>query len=473
MKILVCGAGRITDELLKRIGENWEITLIDKEKTRLEPFASRFPSVIRLMAEDASSPVVLEKAGLAGHDCVLAMTNDDPVNLAIVRFAREADVKNILSVVRDPEMLSEFQKLDVWTVSMATDTARKIYQFLKDPRIRIIDLGEGEGELLELSVGMQDLFRLRDVASQRDSDWRLMGVVRENKLLFVDDLEAIEEGDRLLILGKAELYNVFSNRIAENRPHFPRTYGQEMILGIGHDASSVDVTELLNEAFYLAQSTHIDQIKTVCEKTATDIQAALSRWSESLQIQIVESEGDLKKRVTAVAQEGDAGIVVVPHKGSSLLHSIFGNELVEMAEKLPCPLLLAKLTDPYKSLLVPFNGSLAGQRALEIAMDLSRQLDATVSVVIVVEPAYLHGEESSTGQWEGQMLKQVRELSRVHKIKVDEQVRHGNPVKEILAIAGDYQLLVIGSDEEKTGLFSIDVADMLAGKAPCSVLLVS
>ena len=178
MKILICGAGRITDELLKRIGENWEITLIDKEKARLEPFSSRFPSVVRLMAEDASSPVVLEKAGLADHDCVLAMTNDDPVNLAIARFAREADVKNILSMVRDPEMLSEFQKLEVWTVSMATDMARKIYQFLKDPRIRIIDLGEGEGELLELSVGMRDLSRLRDVASQRDSDWRLMGVVR-------------------------------------------------------------------------------------------------------------------------------------------------------------------------------------------------------------------------------------------------------------------------------------------------------
>jgi trk system potassium uptake protein TrkA len=76
MKILICGAGRITDELLKRIGENWEITLIEKEEAKLAPFSSRFPSVVRLMVEDASSPVVLEKAGLTSHDCVLAMTND-------------------------------------------------------------------------------------------------------------------------------------------------------------------------------------------------------------------------------------------------------------------------------------------------------------------------------------------------------------------------------------------------------------
>ncbi len=473
MNIIVCGAGRITDELLKRVGTNWEITLIEKEEAKLAPFPNRFPSVVRVMAEDASSPVVLEEAGLSGTDCVLAMTNDDSVNLAIARFARGADVNNILAVVRDPEMLPEFHKLDVWTISMATDMARKIYQFLKDPRIRIVNLGEGEGELLELSVGNRDLARLRDIASQHDPRWRVAGVLRENKLLFPDKVAAIKEGDRLLILGKAELYSMFSNRLAANQPDFPRTYGQQMILGIG-DEASLDVTELLNEAFYLAQGTHIERIKTVYEKkTAADTRKTLSRWSESLQIEVLEGEGDLKERAVSAAQQNDAGVVVVPYMGKSLLQSFFRNDFLEMARKLPCPLLLAKLTDPYERLLVPFNGSLTGQRALEIAMDLSRQLNATVSVVIVVEPSYLHGEPSSTLQWKRDMLKQVRQLSHVHKIKVEEIVRQGNPVKEILAVAADYQLLVVGGDEGEAGLFSINVAAMLIDKAPCSVLLVS
>jgi nucleotide-binding universal stress UspA family protein len=177
--------------------------------------------------------------------------------------------------------------------------------------------------------------------------------------------------------------------------------------------------------------------------------------------------------VASIARDSDAGMVVIRHAGRSLLQSIFGGNLVQMAAELPCPLLLAKRSNPYKRLLVPFNGSLAGQRALEIAMDLSRHLDAEVSAVVVVEPSYLRGAESSTGQWENRMLKQVRELAHVHKIKVDEQVRHGNPVKEILSIADDYQLLVIGGDEDKAGLFSLDVAGVLADRARCSVLLVS
>jgi len=472
MKIIICGAGRITDELLKRIGANWEITLIEKEEAKLAPFSNLFPSIVRVMAEDASSPVVLEKAGLPDQDGVLAMTNDDSVNLAIVRFAREADIKTVLSLVRDSEMLPAFQKLDVWTISMTTDAARKVYQFLKDPRIRIVDLGEGEGELLELAVGKQDLPRLADVGALQNPQWRMVGVLRENKLLFADTSAVIKEGDRLLVLGKADLYNAFSSRLAEKQLHFPRTYGQQMVMGLG-DEASIDVAELLNEAFYLAQGTHIEKIKIVCGKSDAEIQETLSRWSESLAIEVLEGETDVKKRVVRAAGDNDAGLVVFPYKKQSFLRSFFGNAVMNLARGLPCPLLLAKLSDPYEQVLVPFNGSLAGQRALEIAMDLSRQLSATVSVVIVVEPSYLRGKSSTTGQWEQQMLKQVRELSRVHKIKVEELVRRGNPVKEIVAAAADYQLLILGVDDSRSGFFSIDVAGVIVDKAPCSVMLVS
>ena len=105
MKLIICGAGRITDELLKRAGAHWEITLIEKDAAKLAPFSTRFPNIARFMSEDASSPVVLDKAGLSSQDGILAMTSDDAVNLAIVRFAKDADIKTVLAVVRDPEQL--------------------------------------------------------------------------------------------------------------------------------------------------------------------------------------------------------------------------------------------------------------------------------------------------------------------------------------------------------------------------------
>lgn len=472
MKILVCGAGRITDELFKRIGANWEITLIEKDEAKLAPFSHRFPNVARIMAEDASSPVVLDKAGLIDQDGVLAMTNDDAVNLAIARFAREADVKSVLAVVRDPENLPDFRKMDVWTVSMATDAARKAYQFLKDPRVRIVDLGEGEGELMELTAEKQDVSRLSDVLSRQDPKWRAVGLLRQNKLLFADATQPIEAGDRLLILGKDDLYSAFASRLAEDQRHFPRTYGQQMILGLSEDAS-LDVTELLNETFYLAQGTHIEKIKIVQETAQTDVQEPLARWAESLVIETIEGRGAIRRRVAGVAGQSDAGIVVLPYRKVSRLRALFGGPLTALARALPCPLLAAKLSDPYERLIVPFNGSLAAQRALEIAVDLARQLDANIAAVVVVEPSYLRGESSATGQWEQEMLRQVRELARINKVTIEEIVRRGNPVREIVTAAADGQLLVIGMDERSPGWFSIDVTAAILNDAPCSVLLVT
>jgi trk system potassium uptake protein len=472
MKILVCGAGRITDELLKRIGANWEITLIEKEEAKLAPFSNRFPNVVRAMAEDASSPVVLDKAGLADQDGVLAMTNDDAVNLAIARFAKQADVKTVLAVVRDPENLPNFRKMDVWTVSIATDAARKAYQFLKDPRVRIVDLGEGEGELMELTAEKQDVSRLTDVLSRQNQQWRTVGLFRENKLLFADATGTIEAGDRLLILGKDDLYNAFASRLAEDQRHFPRTYGQQMILGLP-DNASIDVTELLNETFYLAQGTHIEKIKVIYETAQTDVREALARWAESLVIEMIEGRRAIRQRVSKVAWQSDAGIVVLPYRKVSSLRALFGSPLTALARALPCPLLAAKLSDPYERLVVPFNGSLAAQRALEIAVDLALQLDANIAAVVVVEPSYLRGESSTTGQWEQEMLHRVRELARINKVTIEEIVRRGNPVREIVTAAAYGQLLVIGMDERRRGWFSIDVTAAVLNKAPCSVLLVT
>lgn len=472
MKILICGAGRITDELLKRVGANWEITLIEKDGSKLAPFPGRFPTVVRVMAEDASSPVTLERAGLMEQDCVLAMTDDDPVNLAVARFAKDAGINNVAAVVRHSEMLPDFRGLDVWTIPVSADVARKAYQFLKDPRVRIVDVGEGEGELLELTVSTTDLARFQNASFNRDSQWRIVGAVRQNELLFPEELSDVQLGDRLLILGKSELYSNFSNRFVENPPHFPRTYGRIMILGIGGDPS-LDVTELLNEAFYLAQGTHTEQIKTVCEDACIDVREVVSRWSESLQIEVVEAEGKLKDAALSVARKIDAGLVVLPHSKGSFLKFIFGNDLLNTARKLPCPLLLAKFTEPYESILVPYNGSLGGQRALEIGLDLSRQLGAEVSVVIVVEPSFLRGESTSGERWEDRLLKEVRDLSRVYGTSVDEHVLHGNPLKEIVAIAQSYNLMVISAGGAGTGPFTIDVAGMLVDGSPCSVLVVT
>lgn len=472
MKLLICGASRLTDELLKRLGEHWEITLVDKAEKRLHPFSTRFSSVVRLVSGDGSSPVLLEEAGLADHDYVLALTDDDRVNLAICQFARREGVKNRIALVRDPERLPDFEAAEAWTVPTSNLVARHIYRYLKDPRVNIINLGQARAELMELEIGKQYLARYPRAGDFAHSDWRLVGLFRKNELLFPQADTPLKLGDRLLILGKSELYNAFSRVMEAERPHFPRTYGQELILGV-FDDDPPDKSELINSALYFARNTQTLNIQVVCEKGACKVRSQLARWSESLEISLTETEKKLENVLTGFSRERDAGVVVIPRLSPSFVETLLGTRMIDLAHQLPCPLLVVKSPTPYDRILVPFNGTLSAQRSLEIALDLASQFRAEVTAVIVKEPDFLHGRELSEEDWEKQTLNQVRELARIHKIKVKEQVRAGNPVREILSVADGYNLLVMGSSNREKSLFTPNVGDLLARKAPCSVLVVA
>ncbi len=283
----------------------------------------------------------------------------------------------------------------------------------------------------------------------------------------------MKQEDRLLILGKDDLYNAFSRHLEGSRLHFPRTYGQRMVLGLADSPNPNDTTELINEAVYLAQGTHIEKIAAICSNPESDMHEALSRWSESLEIEIIETgQKSVENAAVHTSANKDAVLSCFPLNTSLFTHGFRGG-ISALAARLPCPLLSAKMTDPYEHLMVPFKGSLACQRALEITMDLAVQLEAEVSVIIVAEPSYLKGKPSGPDPWEQQMVQQVRELARVHDTRIQEIVRRGNPVKEIVTAAADCQLLVLAGNDGRTGFFPSRPADMILNRVSCSVLLVS
>jgi nucleotide-binding universal stress UspA family protein len=118
---------------------------------------------------------------------------------------------------------------------------------------------------------------------------------------------------------------------------------------------------------------------------------------------------------------------------------------------------------------VPYDGGPAAERALEVGVDLSRQLDATVTAVMVEEPGFLSGE--SEEDWLEQVRARLHNQAHIHKTNIEEIVRRGNPVKEATAVARDFDLMVIGSSGQEGGFLSPSLSENLTRKAACSVLL--
>ena len=76
MKIVIVGAGKTGAFLGAQLIEDNEVTLIEVRPARVERVRAMLSSA-RVVEGDACEPAILEKAGVAGADLLIAATGDD------------------------------------------------------------------------------------------------------------------------------------------------------------------------------------------------------------------------------------------------------------------------------------------------------------------------------------------------------------------------------------------------------------
>jgi Trk K+ transport system NAD-binding subunit/nucleotide-binding universal stress UspA family protein len=469
MNILVCGAGNIARELLKQLGEEWAVTLIEKSSIQLDQGAALCTNLSARYAEDASSPVVLKKAKIAEQHYVLAMTGSDEVNLAVCRFAEEYGVPHVSALVHEPENAPEFQKIGVHVVMTGMLTARNLYHYLQDPRVGVIPLTGGMGNVYE--VNASEHFRVigkRASYFQRPT-LRLSGIFRKGELLFPEPGTVIRSGDRLVLLGETNIFNAVCTLLECASPHFPLAYGPGMLVAL--PGSGDAIPSILHEGRYLGKNTKVRKATILCGTDACVTREGAMGWPHEVGVEVRPSERGLIERVRAFTGEGSCGLLVIPPVEKSLFSTFQGSVYTSLTHDLNCPVLIARQTFPYRNMLVPFHGTPSAELALEVAMDLGRQLGASISVMIVEEPGFLSGEENDG--FVRKNLARVRELAHIHKTPVETLTVRGNPVREIVRQAAFHNLLVIGSTNRERGFITPNIGEHLAEKAPCSVLIVT
>jgi len=69
--------------------------------------------VKKLILGDASSNIVLQKAGIDKTDFFVAVTNRDEINFEACVLAQKHKIKNIISMINDSDNLQKFRELGV------------------------------------------------------------------------------------------------------------------------------------------------------------------------------------------------------------------------------------------------------------------------------------------------------------------------------------------------------------------------
>ncbi len=259
MRIFIIGAGQVGSTIVEALHDEHELTIIDTDAGRLER-VGRFD--IGTVEGDGASRRVLEEAGLASADLVIACTSRDEINVIASMFARRL-APEARTIVRtgNEEYLDVWRErqLDVdWVVSSERETALAVSQTIGVPAARQTDVfADGQVQIVEFDVeapqrrGRDDSGPLIEVAERAarqprghrfedvvgrplreailPADSKVASIIRGDTIAVPRGEETIRPGDRIVVIGSPKAAKEWSRLLTPAR----RAVGDIVIFGAG------------------------------------------------------------------------------------------------------------------------------------------------------------------------------------------------------------------------------------------------
>lgn len=262
MNIIVIGAGHVGYNLTKLLSyEKHDVVIIEKDNERYARAADALDA--QAMHGNGTSYKLLEQAGVKNADLLVAVTNNDEVNLLAALMAKKYGVAKTIARVKNHEFLHQdcplnAEKMDIdMIIHPDSETAKGAVRLLKQTAAnQVIEFAEGEIVLLgihldrDLDILRKPLIELgkmfseiefRTIAIQRNETTKIPGgsdmflpndrifiVVPKNKIeqaikMFGKENQSIENvmilgGGQIGFLIARELEKEYNVKIIESNP---------------------------------------------------------------------------------------------------------------------------------------------------------------------------------------------------------------------------------------------------------------
>ena len=231
MKIVILGAGQVGRTAAFHLSreESNEVTVVDSDEDILRDLQDRLD--IRTVAGNASYPSVLEAAGAAEADILIALTSSDEVNMmacevAFTLYRTPTKIARIRAAeyTSRPELFSEEAlPVDVFISpeQLVTEYIERLIHYpgalqvldFADGKVRLVAVRAHEGGLL---VGQQ-LRALREHV--KDIEARIVAIYRAGRSITPGGDTIVEAGDEVFFLAaRDDIRRVMSEMRKEEHP---------------------------------------------------------------------------------------------------------------------------------------------------------------------------------------------------------------------------------------------------------------
>ncbi|MFN8175088.1 MAG: TrkA family potassium uptake protein [Solirubrobacteraceae bacterium] len=203
MYVIIAGGGKVGWNLARElIAKGHEVTAIEQERRRYLTVESELEHAVQY--GDATELWVLERAGIARADLVIAVTGDDEDNILICQVAKEKYlVGRIVARVNNPRNYQHFKLLGIQPAVSATDLILRLieHEVPQYGLVQLLALEEERLEIIEVEIAEGAPAAGRRVSELAMPDGSLVISVLRDGAGFVPKPDTVvEPGDEVLLI---------------------------------------------------------------------------------------------------------------------------------------------------------------------------------------------------------------------------------------------------------------------------------
>ena len=203
MYVIIMGMGRVGLSLANLlIDDGYDITLIDDNEALCNEAAAELDALV--ICGNGTNSKLLEEANIEDADFFIATTGNDEANLLSCILVRKYDVPNIIARVSNPDHEEAFIAVGIDNVISPEITAAGFLEKLVTrPNVAdLISLGEGDAEILDMTIGNDKLVgkRIKEVSPTKD--FIIIATYPNGKLVIPQEDNILVRGEKVSVLVK-------------------------------------------------------------------------------------------------------------------------------------------------------------------------------------------------------------------------------------------------------------------------------
>ena len=209
MYIIIVGLGGIGQNLARiAVSEKHNVVVIDTDRKRCDDAVTKYDLIS--VNGDATSSVILDEAGISEADAVISATGSDAVNLMVMLQAKEKGVKNLRTIVNEPDHVEFFKKMGViMHKNPDAIVAEDIYNTMLRPSASdFIPVAGGRAEIVEILIKDQMHAvgkRIADIGLP--ANVLVIAIERGDDVVIPDDNTILQAGDSVLVFIRKSLFD--------------------------------------------------------------------------------------------------------------------------------------------------------------------------------------------------------------------------------------------------------------------------